>query len=320
MPGVWFDEGLLERIRAHLEVSKGAFAANTERARYADLKVFAEWCRVERREVLPARAQTVVAFIDAMSQSKAPATVRRYVTSITWLHRAAGVSNPCGGEEVRFATRRMHRKLGRRGSQKLGLSRDLVDRMLAASDRNTLKGLRDCALLSVAYDTLCRRSELVLANVEHLMCSDDGSGSLYLPACKTDQEGRGNFRYMAPDTMQWLMAYLKAAGHGDGPLFRAAGSGGRLSERLAGETVARIFKTMARAAGIEATAISGHSTRIGKAQDCVAAGIGIGAVMRDGGWRSEAMVARYTEHLQVKQGASAMLAAQQARPERLHRE
>ncbi|MFP6696361.1 MAG: hypothetical protein VCF08_05545 [Alphaproteobacteria bacterium] len=38
---------------------------------------------------------------------------------------------------------------------------------------------------------------------------------------------------------------------------------------------------------IEATAISGHSTRIGKAQDCVAAGIGIGAIMRDGGRRSE---------------------------------
>ncbi|GEM_PF-1133883 len=59
--------------------------------------------------------------------------------------------------------------------------------------------------------------------------------------------------------------------------------------------------------------VSGHSTRIGKAQDCVAAGISIGAIMRDGGWRSEAMVARYTEHLQVKQGASAILAARQAR-------
>ena len=45
----------------------------------------------------------------------------------------------------------------------------------------------------------------------------------------------------------------------------------------------------------------------------MAAGIGIGAIMRDGGWKSEAMVARYTEHLQVKQGASAILAAKQAR-------
>ena len=35
--------------------------------------------------------------------------------------------------------------------------------------------------------------------------------------------------------------------------------------------------------------------------------------MRDGGWKNEAMVSRYTEHLQVKQGASAILVAKQAR-------
>jgi hypothetical protein len=39
-----------------LEASRGAFAANTERARYADLKVFAEWCLLERRDVLPVYA------------------------------------------------------------------------------------------------------------------------------------------------------------------------------------------------------------------------------------------------------------------------
>ena len=44
------------------------------------------------------------------------------------------------------------------------------------------------------------------------------------------------------------MAYLKAAGHNEGPLFRAAGSGEPLLEWLAWETVARIFKSMAEAA------------------------------------------------------------------------
>ena len=73
------------------------------------------------------------------------------------------------------------------------------------------------------------------------------------------------------------------------------------------------MRIMAGYVGIETTAISSHSTRIGKAQDCVAAGISIEAIMRDGGWKSEAMVARYTEHLQMKQGASAILAARQAR-------
>ena len=255
----------------------------------------------------------VAAFIDAMAVQRAPATVRRYVSSISHLHRAAGLATPCNDELVRLSLRRMHRARGRRGSQKLGLTRDLVDRMLAASDRTSLKGFRDCALLSAAYDTLCRRSELVAADVEHLTISDDGSGSLFLPTSKTDQEGNGTYRYLAPDTMRHLSAYLVAAGHIEGPLFRAAGRGGRKSWRLSGETVARIYKGMAKAASIDLCEVSGHSTRIGKAQDCVAAGIGIAAIMRDGGWKNEAMVARYTEHLQLKQSASARLSCIQKR-------
>lgn len=203
-----------------------------------------------------------------MAETRALATVRRYVVSISHLHRAAGLANPCNDELVRLALRRMHRAKGRRGNQKLGLTRDLVDRMLAACSGT----LRDRVLLSVAYDSLCCRSELVAADVEHVELMSDGSGTLFLPHSKPDQEEQGAYRYLAPDTMRRLSIYLEASGHKEGVLFRAVGRGGRRSERLSGETVARIFKQMARAAGI-----SGHSTRIGKAQDCVAAGIGIAA-------------------------------------------
>jgi hypothetical protein len=71
--------------------------------------------------------------------------------------------------------------------------------------------------------------------------------------------------------------------------------------------MARIYKGMAKSAAIDPCEVSGHSTRIGKAQDCVAAGIGIAAIMRDGGWKNEVMVAHYTEHLQLEQSASARL-------------
>ena len=247
-----------------------------------------------------------------MSRTKSPATVRRYVSSISWLHRAAGLTNPCDHSEVRFALRRMHRSRGRRSKQKRGLTRDLIDRMLTATD-GSLMGLRDRALLSVAYDSLCRRGELVMADVGHVQMAASGSGSLFLPTSKADQEGNGAYRYLAPDTMAHLSAYLEVAGHSEGPLFRRVGRGGRRSTRLAGDTVARIFKRMAEDAGIVSLQISGHSTRIGKAQDCVAAGIGVAAIMRDGGWKTEAMVARYTEHLRLNESASAQLTAMQGR-------
>ena len=94
---------------------------------------------------------------------------------------------------------------------------------------------------------------------------------------------------------------------------RAVSRGGRKSRRISGETMARIYKGMAKSAAIDPCEVSGHSTRIGKAQDCVAVGIGIAAIMRDGGWESEAMVARYIERLQLEQNASARLGGLQGR-------
>ena len=146
-------------------------------------------------------------------------------------------------------------------------------------------------------------SQLVMTAVAACIC----------PPRRPIQEGNSAYRYLAPDTVRYLSAYLVASDHIEGVLIRAVGSGGGKSERLSGETVARIYKSMAKAAGIDPCEVSGHSTRIGKAQDCVAAGIGIAAIMRDGGWKSEAMVARYTEHLRLKQSASARLKSIQGR-------
>jgi len=53
MPSVWFDGGALEQLRAYSSASEGAFAANTERARLSDSRIFAEWCHRERKGMLP---------------------------------------------------------------------------------------------------------------------------------------------------------------------------------------------------------------------------------------------------------------------------
>ena len=58
---------------------------------------------------------------------------------------------------------------------------------------------------------------------------------------------------------------------------------------------------------------SGHSVRIGVAQDMVSAGFSLPEIMLSGGWKSPEMVSRYSEHLQVRKGAAAKLAAKQNR-------
>ena len=75
-------------LAAYFDAARGAFSPNTERALRADVEIFTAWCRHHLRVAVPASAATVVAFIDDRARVKAPATVRRYVSSIATLHRA----------------------------------------------------------------------------------------------------------------------------------------------------------------------------------------------------------------------------------------
>ena len=143
-----------EQLAVYFEAARGAFSHNTERALRADVEIFASWCRQRVLAALPASAATVVAFIDDMASVKAPATVRRYVSSIATLHRALRQTNPLQNALIRFALQRMHRLRGRRQAQVQGLTWPLRNRLLeAAGDR--LIDVRNRALLAVATTHCC---------------------------------------------------------------------------------------------------------------------------------------------------------------------
>ena len=102
-----------------------------------------------------------------------------------------------------------------------------------------------------------------------------------------------------------------------GPLFRSVHVTGKVGAKLHEANVNDILKKLARRAapalkrrGVDPEGISGHSCRVGMAQDLVAAGFDVAAIMQAGGWKSSAMVARYTERLQVARGAIARYHAQ----------
>ena len=309
------EAGILANLQQHADHARGAYASNTERALRADVAIFTAWCADAGLPSLPAPAETVAAFIDAMGELKAPATVRRYVSSVSTFHRAARVQNPAESQEVKLALKRLHRAKGRVQAQAAPLTRQILDRMLEAAP-DTVLGLRNRALAAVAYDTLARRSELVALLVDDMTIDADGAGTVTIRRSKTDQEGAGMVRYLAADTVRHVMAWREAAGIEAGALIRAVGKGGRIGEAIDGSEVARIFKLMALAAGVsaeEATRISGHSSRVGAAQDMVRHGVELPAVMQAGGWRTAEMVSRYTARLDARRSGAAKLAVLQNR-------
>ena len=304
-----------ERLGHVIGRAGSAFSRNTERAVRSDLAIFARWCGEQGLRELPAKPETVAAFVDAMAELRAPATVRRYVASIVAAHKAVGLERTLKSPSVRLALKRMHLKKGRRQGQAHGLTWPLRQRLMAAAGDRPIDD-RNRALLAVAYDTMLRRAELTSLQVADLLEGMGRDATLLVRSGKTDREGRGEIVWVGRDSLRLVRAWLVRGGIVDGLLFRSVGKGGRIGVALPPGQVSRIFKTMARAAGLPEAVVeglSGHSARVGAAQDMVAAGIELPAILHAGRWKSTAMVNRYGERLLAQRSGAAQLSRLQDR-------
>lgn len=99
--------------------------------------------------------------------------------------------------------------------------RGLNVRALLEACPDDLPGLRDRALLSVAYDTGLRAAELVAVAVEHIIAASDPEARLLrIPRTKNDPEGEGATAFLSPRSVRAITAWTRAAGIKTGPLFR----------------------------------------------------------------------------------------------------
>ena len=304
-----------EVVAACLRDAAGALSDNTVRAIKSDLAVFAAWCRERGLTPVPASAATLAAFVGDMAEARAPATVRRYVASVAAVHKALDCGRPARSAAVRLALQRMHRSRGRRQQQARGLTWALRQRLLETPGARLIDA-RNRALVAVAYDAMLRRAELTGLEVADFFEEIPGFATLLVRRAKTDPEGRGATVYLARDTVALVRTWLERAGIENGRLFRSLTKGGAVREALHPSQVPRILKAMARRAGLPeevAESLSGHSPRVGAAQDMVASGIEMPAILQAGRWKTAVMVNRYGERLLARRSGTAQLAKLQRR-------
>jgi len=111
-----------------------------------------------------------------------------------------------------------------------------------------------------------------------------------------------------------LHKWLACAPRHNGPLFRPVSKSGVVSgTRISHMAVVRAMKRMARAAGLDDGGISGHSCRVGAAQDLLAEGFSLAEIMEAGRWKSERMPARYTENQAAARGGMAQFCQRHGR-------
>jgi site-specific recombinase XerD len=276
-------EELLKRL-------EGAYAKATLRAYRADFHAFISYCEALDLASYPATPGSVAGFVERLSESGLrSSSIRRAIAGIATLHNLSRLPDPTKDPEVKLAMRRMHRTLGRAARQAQALHAEELEQLLMGAD-DSLRGLRDRALLLLAYDTLCRRSELVSLAVEDLKPQ-----KVLLRRSKTDPHGLGRWLQLSRRTDAALHAWLSASGITSGPLFRGITASGALTQGLCSSQVNRILKRLARTAQIEPSAISGHSLRVGAAQDLLKKGVSLPTIMHRGRWSKTDTVMRYLE-------------------------
>lgn len=289
------------QLKETIERIDGAYAPATIRAYKSNFERFIEFCDQEKIVAIPANQETITRYIKNLSNGKLKsATIRIAVASISAIHRLNEYSDPTSHSNVKIELRRMHRNLGRESKQALGINAELLRKMLSTTD-NSLWGLRDKALLLTAYDSMCRRSELVSLQIDDaIIDTKTMSFKIKLRRSKTDQDGLGRWLYLSDMTQQALLAWINTSNIRTGKLFRGIKRGEIISEALSTAQVNRIYKSIAARSCVDGSVIkhiSGHSMRVGAAQDLLVSGASLPMIMQRGRWSKADTVMRYIENV-----------------------
>jgi len=285
----------LAQLLIHIE---GAYAPNTIRAYKADMSEFIHYCAENSACALPAAPVDIAKFLmTTMSNGIKSATIRRKVASISAVHRLSNFEDPTKHPEVKLCVRKINRQLGSRFDQAYPVTRTVLDKLLAVCG-DDLRGLRNKALLLLAYDSMRRRAELVSLRVEDIQMSDEGKSSILLRKSKTDQTSSGHWIHLCHETTSALNNWLRTANISSGFVLRGIHTGNRTCPELGASQVSRIFKSLARGAELNdevVKGISGHSMRVGAAQDLLVNGASLPQIMVKGGWSKTDTVMRYID-------------------------
>ena len=274
---------------------EGAYAPNTIRSYLADITGFVDWCGTKSLPSFPLSEDVLVEYTRAHAQKFRFSTLQRKIVGVRRVNKLMGFGDvPCSSE-LYLEMRRIRRRQNGAARQAKGINRPLLLRIIAAQP-SSLSGLRNRALMSIGYDFLARRSELVALRRGDIEFTGDGALRGIIRRSKTDPFGQGRLVFGSQRSAALLRAWLKKLPQEIDWIFCAQRHGQCKDQPLAARSVNDILKravVKARGARPSDREISGHSLRVGAAQDLLTDGHDIAAIMRAGGWKDVGVLSRY---------------------------
>lgn len=250
----------------------------------------------------------------------APATVRRRLANWSTLTKWRGLdgafASPALKSALRLAVRAAPRQRRRKSAK--AVTGDVLAKLLATCSTDSLRDVRDGAILMVAFASGGRRrSEIAGLRVEQLSAEApievaDGpplpSLAIHLGRTKTTSGEQDDVVYLTGRPVEALNSWLAAAKIDKGSVFRGIGRWGTVSRRaLDPQSVNAILKQRAEMAGLEPREFSAHGLRSGYLTEAANRGIPLAEAMEQSRHRSVQQVSSYYNNATRRSGRAARI-------------
>ncbi|WP_312239711.1 tyrosine-type recombinase/integrase [Pantoea sp.] len=322
LPVLETDEDITARLRAFVQ-DKDAFSPNTWRQLLSVMRICYRWAAEYGRSFLPMTSDDLRDYLTYLQESgRASSTISTHASLISTLHRNAGLVPPNVSPLVFRTIKKINRVAvvaGERTGQAVPFRlTDLMalDELWVNSPRK--QEMRNLAFLHVAYSTLLRVSELSRLRVRDITRAEDGRIILDVAWTKTIVQTGGLIKALSSLSTQRLTEWIAAAGLAGEPdafLFcpvHRANKAVITTERpLSTPALEAIFAHAWRVAGQgepktnknRYSGWSGHSARVGAAQDMAKQGYAVAQIMQEGTWKKPETLMRYIRNVDAHKGA-----------------
>ena len=250
----------------------------------------------------------------------APATVRRRLANWSTLTKWRGLdgafASPALKSAIRLAVRAVPRTRARKSAK--AVTGDVLAKLLATCATDSLRDLRDRAILMVAFASGGRRRSEIAGlrreqlTVEPPILIENGaplpSLAIHLGRTKTTSGEQDDVVYLTGRPVDALNAWMTAAKIDKGSVFRGIGRWGTVSKRaIDPQSVNAILKQRAVMAGLERGELSAHGLRSGYLTEAANRGVPLPEAMEQSRHRSVQQASTYYNNATRRTGRAARL-------------
>lgn len=277
----------LDTTEAIDRLTHGQYAKNTLISFNTDWNRFLSFCYECQIPALPATADTVHRYIEQMAKSRKLASLKRYMVTISLIHRCHRLPDPCAKTEIRLAMKKQQLEKHDDYQNASAFRDEHLQTLISLFELSTQpKDIRDVAIWAVMFEAMLKRSELAALTVDSLYVHPDG-----LIDINVGPNTIALSRISSKALQRWLVISMIDSGY----IFRRIDRHSNIGDRpLDHSSIYRVFRRASDELSMPQSDIfSGQSPRVGAAKDLADSGLSINEIQEQGRWKSPAMPAQY---------------------------